>query len=202
MGAVLSWLVMAPSGRETEIKLPFSTAAEAESRLRRAGARHEREREFEDNVLYDTPGGRLRSTGRLLRLRRAGGRAILTFKAPVPGEHRHKVRAEHETEVGRVEEAARILEGLGFLPCYRYQKYRTTYSLEGVEIVLDETPIGCFLELEGEPDAIDRVAASLGFSESQYVLATYRQLHENHASALGIEPGDLVFPGDPDRGRS
>jgi adenylate cyclase class 2 len=193
---------MAPSGRETEVKLPFSSPAEAEARLRGIGARREREREFEENALYDLSGGVLRSSGRLLRLRRAGGRAILTFKGPVPGEHRHKVRVEHETEVGSPEEVARILEGLGLSPCYRYQKYRTTYALEGLEIALDETPIGCFVELEGEPDAIDRIAARLGFSESQYVLATYRQLQELHAAALGVEPGDLVFPdGFVDPGR-
>jgi adenylate cyclase, class 2 len=193
---------MAPSGRETEVKLPFSSPAEAEARLRGIGARREREREFEDNVLYDLPDGLLRSSGRLLRLRRAGGRAVLTFKGPVPGEHRHKVRVEHETEVGRPEEAARILEGLGLTPCYRYEKYRTAYAVEGLEIALDETPIGCFVELEGKPEAIDRIAARLGFPESQYVLATYRQLQEQHAAASGVEPGDLVFKaGAADPGR-
>jgi adenylate cyclase class 2 len=185
---------MAPSGRETEVKLSFASPAEAEVRLESIGARRERAREFEDNVLYDLPGDVLRSSGRLLRLRRAGGRAILTYKAPVPGEHRHKVRVEHETEVDDPEAVALILEGLGLSPCYRYQKYRTAFVLEGLEIALDETPIGCFVELEGEPEAIDRIAARLGFSESHYVLATYRQLQERHAAARGVEPGDLVFP--------
>jgi len=186
---------MAPSGRETEVKLPFASPAEAEARLASIGARRERAREFEDNVLYDLPGDELRSSGRLLRLRRTGGRAILTFKAPVPGEHRHKVRAEHETQVERPDAVALILEGIGFAPRYRYQKYRTSFALAGLEIALDETPIGCFVELEGEPGAIDRVAARLGFSASQYILATYRQLQEQLASARGVEPGDLVFEG-------
>ncbi|MBZ5638931.1 MAG: class IV adenylate cyclase [Acidobacteriia bacterium] len=185
---------MALPGRETEVKLRFASPAEAAARLLSIGARPERERQLEDNVLYDLRGDPLRSAGCLLRLRRSGGRAILTYKAPVPGEHRHKVRVEHETVVGDPDATARILEGLGLAPRYRYQKYRTTFALEGLEIALDETPIGCFVELEGEPDAIDRVAASLGYSESQYILATYRQLQEQRAAVLGIELGDLVFP--------
>ncbi len=184
---------MAPSGRETEIKLPFASPAEAEARIAALGATPRRGREFEENTLYDLPGDALRVSGRLLRLRRVGGRAVLTFKGPVPGEHRHKVRLEHETEVARPDEAASILGGLGFAPRYRYQKYRTTYSLGELEIALDETPIGCFVELEGAPDEIDRVAARLGFAPAQYILTTYRQLQEQLAADRGAEPGDLVF---------
>ncbi len=188
---------MAPSGRETEIKLPFSSPAEAEARVRALGATPERAREFEENTLYDLPGEALRATGRLLRLRRAGGRAVLTFKGPVAGEHRHKVRLEHETEVARPEAVASILEGLGYSPRYRYEKYRTTYALGGLEIALDETPIGCYVELEGEPDEIDRAAARLGFAPREYVLSTYRQLQEQLAARTGAPPGDLVFPDRP-----
>jgi adenylate cyclase, class 2 len=188
---------MTPSGRETEIKLPFASPAEAEARLAAIGATLERAREFEENVLFDLPGDALRASGRLLRLRRAGGRAVLTFKGPVPGEHRHKVRVEHETSVDRPDAVVLLLEGLGYAPRYRYQKYRTTFALEGLEIALDETPIGCFVELEGEPAAIDRVAARLGFDASQYILATYRQLQEQLAAGLDTEPGDLVFGNGP-----
>jgi adenylate cyclase class 2 len=189
---------MAPAGRETEIKLPFDSPAEAEQRLTAIEAKREGDREFEENVLYDLPGDELRASGRLLRLRRVAGRAVLTFKGPVAGEHRHKVRAEHETYVDRPDEVERILEGLGFAPRYRYQKYRTAFSLDDLEIALDETPIGCFVELEGEPDAIDGVAARLGFRESQYILATYRQLQEQFSAEPGVEAGDLVFEdGEP-----
>ncbi len=186
---------MTPSHRETEIKLPFASPAEAGSRIAALAAAPKRAREFEENTLYDLPGDPLRGSGRLLRLRRVGGRAVLTFKGPVPGEHRHKVRVEHETEVDRPDAVAAILEGLGFAPRYRYQKYRTTFALGGLEIALDETPIGCFVELEGEPDEIDRVAERLGFTPPQYVLATYRQLQEELAASTGTEPGDLVFHG-------
>ena len=190
---------MVAGGREVEIKLPFASAADATKRLLALGARRVRDREFEDNVLYDFPTRELRLSGRLLRLRRSGTRALLTFKGPVEGEFRHKVRAEHETEVSDPDALARALEGLGLFPQYRYQKYRTTFEVEGLEACVDETPVGCYVELEGDAAAIDRAAARLGFGPEAYVLATYRELHEQAARARGEAPGDLVFPERPIR---
>ena len=42
-----------------------------------------------------------------------------------------------------------ILSGLGYVAIYRYQKYRATYVLSGVEVAIDEIPIGTFVELDG-----------------------------------------------------
>ncbi len=117
---------------------------------------------------------------------------MLTLKGPLPGEFRHKVRAEHETNVGDAREAERILRGIDLKPAWRYQKYRTEFELEGLHVCLDETPLGCFVELEGEPEAIDRVAAALGFSADAYIRDSYRDLEEKRAAALGREPGDLI----------
>jgi adenylate cyclase class 2 len=67
---------------------------------------------------------------------------------------------------------------------------------------VDETPIGCYVELEGDPQAIDRAAADLGFSPDRYVTATYRDLAEEHAAKSGRDvEGILVFAptGEGDR---
>ena len=185
---------MSESHRETEIKLPFDSASEARARLERAGAGPAGLRLFEDNRLYDLPGLPLKAAGKIVRLRRVGDRGVLTFKAPVAGVHRHKVREEHECQVGDVEAASRILEGLGYSVVYRYQKYRTLFALEGLTVCLDETPIGCFVELEGDPEGIDRVAGKLGFTPRDYIRVTYRDLQEQVAADSGRnEPGDMVF---------
>jgi adenylate cyclase class 2 len=126
----------------------------------------------------------------------------LTFKSKAPGEHRHKVYVEHETRVHDGDAMQRILRALGYSPWYRYQKYRSTYRVDGIEIAVDETPIGCFVELEGEPDAIDRVAERLGFSTADYVRATYHELHEADATERGVAVGDMVFPGETGEPRS
>jgi adenylate cyclase class 2 len=186
---------MGMSRRENEIKLAFASPDLAIRKLHDGGAREVHPRAFEDNVLYDVADRALARSGRLLRLRRYGAATILTFKAPVPGEHRHKVRVEHETAVADPDAMRRILEGLGFAPVYRYQKYRTGFLAGGVAASVDETPLGTFVELEGSPDEVDRVARALGCDESRYVLLTYRELQEREAAARGVPAGDLLMPG-------
>lgn len=181
------------SNREVEIKLPFASAAIAHERLRAAGAALAGERVFEDNAVYDRHDRELRRTDRLLRVRRAGSRGWLTVKGPVPGEARHKVRVELEIAVADPERIDAMLRLLGYEVAWRYQKYRTVYDVGGVEACVDETPIGCWVELEGDPEGIDRVAAALGCIPAQYVRATYRELAEDHAARTGREVCDLVI---------
>lgn len=183
------------ASRETEVKLPFASAVAAREALARAGAVVEIPRSFEDNRIYDRADGSLERDGVVLRLRRNDAGATLTFKGPVEGEHRHKVRVEHETSVGDAQAAQRLLEDLGYRVAWRYQKYRTTYRLGAVEAMLDETPIGCWVELEGAPDAIDRAAGALGIGVERYETGTYRDLAERHATSRGGELADLVFEG-------
>lgn len=182
------------SRRETEIKLAFSSAGEALRAIAGLGAEEDHPRTLEDNAIFDMPQGTLARTGRLLRLRRYGGESVLTFKGPIAGASRHKVRVEEETRVADPGGLERILDGLGYRRAYRYQKYRTTFRLGTLEIALDETPIGTYVELEGTPDDIDRAAARLGFAPDAYELATYRELHERDAAARGVPVGDLLMP--------
>lgn len=184
---------MAKSSRENEIKLAFPSPELAVRRLVQAGGSEVAARVFEDNVLFDLPDRPLTRSGRLLRLRTAGDEARVTFKAPVAGEHRHKVKTEHETTVGDAREVRAIFEGLGFEPVYRYQKYRSTYRLGGVEALVDETPLGTFVELEGAPDDVDRAASALGATPADYITATYRELHERDAARRGTPVGDLLM---------
>src|SRR5262245_5517595 len=185
---------MGASRREVEIKLRFPTIEAAATCLRSAGATPVSAREREDNVLYDRAVAPLGREGRALRLRRVGGRAILTLKSPVPEDHAHKVRIERETSVGEPEAMSEVLVELGFSPVYRYQKYRSTFEVDDVAVFLDETPLGCFLELEGEAAAIDRLAARLGFGPKDYILESYRELHRDAVVAGSALPGDLLLP--------
>jgi adenylate cyclase class 2 len=179
---------------ETEIKLRTSGVQDAKARIEAHGFRVARERVFESNTIYDTSGGRLRAAGELLRLRQVGTGGLLTFKGR--GEAgRHKVRPEVETEVNDPSAAAKILEAVGFRPVFRYEKYRTEYDRSDAEgsLVLDETPIGVYIELEGDPRWIDSVAAELGFTESDYLTASYGKLYVDQARAANKTPGDMVF---------
>ena len=100
-----------------------------------------------------------------------------------------------EVEVSDGAAAGAILERLGFSPVFRYETYRTEYEAPGGGglAMLDETPIGVFLELEGEPEWIDRQAAAMGFAESDYITASYGRLYMDWSRMRGAEPADMVF---------
>jgi adenylate cyclase class 2 len=183
------------SNREIEIKLRVSSAREARRLLRAAGFQTVRPRVFEDNWVFDTPRRTLARSGRLLRIRQAGRAASLTFKGPA-ARGRHKSRGEFEMVISDSRMASVILQKLGFEPAFRYQKYRTEYGqVEARGVVsLDETPYGCYLEIEGAPRWIDRTSRALGFSESDYLTASYAALYREYCDAKGLEPGDMLFP--------
>lgn len=180
--------------QETEIKLRVTSAEAARRMLRRAGFVVRTKRHFERNTLYDTQPPTLRASGRLLRLRQANGETILTYKGPAVAGAKHKTREEVEAHSTGPLEA--ILLGVGFARTFAYEKYRTEYALPGARgvAVLDETPIGVFLELEGAPAWIDRTAQRLGFREGDYLLASYGSLWASHCAERGLAPADFVFP--------
>lgn len=138
----------------------------------------------------------LKRAGCLLRLRRSGARAWLTYKGPArPGRHKDREEIEIPLAPDAVAGAERILERLGLHPVFRYQKYRSEYAREGEPgtVALDETPIGVFLELEGPPAWIDRTARRLGFSSRDYITATYAELYVDQCERQGVEPANMTF---------
>lgn len=179
---------------ETEIKLALPDLAAARRKLRSAGFRVARRRVFEANTMFDTPELTLREAHSMLRLREAGGVFTITYKGS-PEAARHKRREEIESRVRDGRAVRAILERLGYRAVWRYEKYRTEYHVEGEagEAMLDETPVGHYLELEGAPRWIDRTARRLGYTHKDYILASYSRLYLERAAALGIPPGDMVF---------
>ena len=180
--------------REIEIKLKLESAEQGRSLLRRAGFHVIRRRVHESNVVLDNAAGSLRQQGVALRLRQAGRRASLTFKGPA-ADGKYKSRQELETGLMDFAVGKEILEKLGFRSVFRYEKYRTQYQSSNPSgvVMLDETPIGVFLELEGEPGWIDRTAGLLGFSEEHYITATYAELYSAFRSPRDRPSGDMVF---------
>jgi adenylate cyclase class 2 len=70
--------------------------------------------------------------------------------------------------------------------------------------MLDETPVGVYLELEGTPHWIDLTARRLGFQESDYITASYGRVYLDWCAARGCKPGDMTFGGSApiNRGRA
>lgn len=181
---------------ETEIKFRIDDLAALTARLEDAGFQLQTPREFESNVLYDTPSRSMRARTEILRIRHYCGRWIVTHKRlpdSGPGEDRHKHRIETETEVADGQVLAGIFESLGLTPAFRYEKWRSEWSDGRGHCVVDETPIGNFAELEGSPEWIDEVAVRLGVSQAQYMTLSYGRLFDLWREENRSAAQDLTF---------
>ncbi|GAB4577883.1 MAG: hypothetical protein Fur0022_06150 [Anaerolineales bacterium] len=178
---------------ELEVKFLLANPGAFINRLQALGAHLEAPRLHETNLRFDTPDQALRRSYQVLRLRQ-DAKARVTYKGP--GELQGGVRARQEIEFGVDDfDAARAtFEALGYEVSFVYEKYRTTYQLENVEIVLDETPIGTFTEIEG-PDAesIQTTAHHLRLDWNARINDSYVYLFEKAKLALGLPFRDLTF---------
>ncbi len=139
--------------------------------------------EFEENTLYR--GGVLAVRNCVLRLRRVGGRALLTYKERFPSASPIKHQREEETEVADAEALAAILDALGFEPALVYEKRRTTWRVGDAEVVVDELSFGLFMEIEGSEKEIARVEKLLAIDQLQAEMETYPRLTLKHGKRNG-----------------
>ncbi len=153
-------------------------------------------RYVERNTVFDTPERELRRADTLLRLRTRiwgkGEDAILTLKLPPQGEVPVdvKVADERETPVSDANAMGLILEGLGYVPVFRYEKMREEWHVDGVDICLDTLPFGMVAELEGEREAIFTCAARLGLPMDRASTETYHALNRQWRERMGLPPMD------------
>ena len=183
---------------ETEVKIRISSPAVVRKRLRELGFEIHAPRIFEANTLFDTADLRLRTRRELLRVRRAGKQARITFKGP-GSSGPHKSREEIESSLDDAAAMESILNRTGFAPVFRYEKFRTEYTRprqKGV-VTLDQTPIGDYLEIEGSARWIDRTARELGYSSSDYITKSYGALYLDYCRENGLKPANMVFKQRP-----
>lgn len=179
-------------GVEVEKKYRIS-ASERENvlrRLREVGAELRGE-DFETNTIYR--GNGLDLSRVVLRLRRTGRKATLTYKersveAKLDSpQHSSGIRSqrEDETEVTDPEALAAILNALGYTPALVYEKRRVTWQLGESEVVVDELPFGLFLEIEATEDEIRETEKLLALTEAESVAETYPELAERYGQRTG-----------------
>lgn len=177
---------------EREIKLRFESTSLARKAILNAGATLSHPRRLQDDRLLDWPDGRLRQRRCTLRVRDDAGSAYLTFKGP-PQAAAMKVREELETAVGNATLVLGMLERLGLDVWFRYQKYREEYTQGDVTLTIDETPIGTYVELEGDERGITELAEAMGRTRPDYVLESYRGLFAEAQAEGKIAGPDMVF---------
>jgi adenylate cyclase, class 2 len=189
------------SHNEIEIKFRIDDVRALNRRLRESGIRQVTRRTHELNTLYDLPGQILRNRGELLRLRKYGSEWVLTHKAKGK-TGRHKTRAETETKIADGAKMEAILRALGFAPTFRYEKFRAEWSDSNGHVVVDETPIGNFGEIEGPSRWIDRTAQLLQIPQSDYITATYTELFFRWKKQTGSLANEMTFKAIQRKGRS
>ncbi len=178
---------------ESEAKIKVKDLGEIERKLKAAGATRKAERVYERNVRYEDAAESLTPAERVLRLRQ-DTRVRLTYKEPHASSGQNEwIRTELEVTVSDFETTDLLLKKLGFHPAWVYEKYRTTYELEGCEIVLDEMPFGPFIEAEGEQEAIERALRAIGLDKTPRITASYSDLFFRVKERLGLPFRDLTF---------
>ena len=167
--------------RELKVRLTLEGFRSVRRKLEQLGSRLETESQTEINVLFDYSDHRLQETGCALRLRSYAGTSLLTFKGRVEEDPLLKRRPEIQTEVTRPEETREILAQLGLRPQFLYSKQREirTWAIKGaeLEICLDQTPVGLFLEIEGREPEIREAARLLDLNLEDAVKESYVTLY-------------------------
>jgi len=184
-----------PTTVEREVKLRFESVETAREAILAAGAAPLRCRRLQEDALLDDRDESLRKRRCVLRVRVESGRSLLTFKGPVQASPM-KLREEIETVVGDGETMLRCLEQLGYSVWFRYQKYREEYALGEAIVAVDETPVGVFVEVEGEEHGILEATRALGLTPDDFVLDSYRSLFMEHRRAHGLPATDMLFDED------
>ncbi len=178
---------------EVETKIQVSNLAVIQQRLKAINAKLAGPRIFERNVRYENSDNSLTENGIVVRLRQ-DHRVRLTYKEPTVQTHDNVSRRfEAEVEVNDYNAMALILERLGYHPFLIYEKYRTTYHYNETEIVLDEMPYGNFVEVEGQPEAIEQTIRALKLEREKRLNTNYLALFDTIKARLGLSFHDLTF---------
>ena len=184
---------MESNQQELEIKLYLLDMPAFQQRVESLGGQLIEPRLHEINLRFDKPGEQLTRASQVLRLRQDTA-ARLTYKGPgetIDGVH---ARREIEFTVSDYQSARALLEALGYQVSLMYEKFRTTYDLDGLQVTLDEMPYGNFTEIEG-PDAeqIRVMAEKLGVNWGARILESYTSLFDHLREKLGLTFRDLSF---------
>jgi adenylate cyclase class 2 len=179
---------------EVEVKFLVPDLAAVRERLLTAGAQLDKPRTYEHNIRYDNAWDGLLRKAKLLRLRQ-DEIARLTYKG-VPQEEvasEAKVREELEIVVSDFATTAAILERIGFEERQVYEKYRETFRLGAVEVVLDEMPFGNFVELEGEERYLQEAADLLQLAWDKRILDNYLAMMSRLKEQYNLPFDNLTF---------
>ncbi|MGI4855068.1 MAG: class IV adenylate cyclase [Janthinobacterium lividum] len=181
---------------EIELKFCVPDLRALHTRALGAGFQLQTPRTMERNALFDTPDRRLLSSRQLLRMREYGGLWVVTHKRPPAGNDDssfYKERLETETRVEDGDTMGAVFVELGYAPVFRYEKFRTEFHDGTGALVLDETPLGNFAELEGKPQWIDAALDRLGVARDLCFTDSYGRMFLDWKQRSGSTAENMTF---------
>ncbi len=181
------------SNLEVEVKFYLTDMMHTRKMLLDAGAIFD-EKSLEINNRFEDDHASLIKNGALLRLRQTNNQTLLTYKGKVPNPTGDcKVHEEREVTVSDFDEMSGILRSIGYRPVQRYEKIRETCRTENVLVCLDQMPYGSFMEIEGDPEMIRKMAESLDFEWKNRILTNYLAIFEALKDKYNLDFNDVTF---------
>jgi predicted adenylyl cyclase CyaB len=158
--------------REVELKAVVDSIPARIANVERAGGRLVFRGLLED-CRYDTVDRQLRVRDDVLRLRvyrdERGVRAELGWKGPTRYEDGYKVRDEVGAKSPDADALRHILERVGFVITREIDREVTQYELDDATVRFERYPrMDDLVEVEGEPDAIERAIAAIGLPREAF----------------------------------
>jgi adenylate cyclase, class 2 len=178
--------------QEIEIKFRVGNLRTLARKLRGSRFRLVTRRTHEMNTLYDLPGEVLRKRKELLRIRKYGSEWTLTHKSGTT-RGSHSSRVELETKVADGKKLDAILRALGYSASFRYEKFRAEWSDGKGQVVVDQTPIGNFCEIEGPSRWIDATAKKLEVQREDYITKNYATLFTEWKQETKSRAQEMTF---------
>jgi adenylate cyclase class 2 len=168
---------------EIELKVRVDALGPVRNRLQQLNA-ESFGRVHEHDIYYNAPHRNFAKTDEALRVRYAGGKAVVTYKGAKVKDLRLKAREELNTGVESGEVIGEILARLGFVKTAGVNKWREHYRYGNASIALDEVEhLGTFVEIEVIANTetqealkrIDTIKKELGIT-GEAILASYLEL--------------------------
>jgi len=186
-------MVNIANDKELEVKFFASDLVGLEKRVLDLGGSLVQERTHEYNLRFDNRQGELSEAKSMLRLRRDSGNRI-TFKGPSETLGGVLARTEIEFDVSDFSAAERLIKALGYRANFVYEKFRTTYDIEGLKITLDEMPYGNFVEIEGpNAESIRNMSEKMQLDWEERLPETYISIFRRLKELTSLGFKDLTF---------
>jgi len=130
-------------------------------------------RGFMSDRRYDRD-GTLEAQDEVLRIRRftaddGATRAVLGWKGAVTVVDGYKRRVEHEISTPDGAEAEALVGALGYREIHAIDRRVSYWDLSGAVVRLEWYPrMDCLVEIEGQPDAIERAVTAVGMAREVF----------------------------------